>query len=140
MNSQLFRTRVAVLWVAVAVASSSSVLMFLIAPGALEEALAGTMEGEALDDVMGLALSILVCIPLAMAAVTLLVGERANLYANLVAGVLFGLFAAYGMVGELQAGGLNGHVLQVALGCFLAFLIAALSLTGLRRPASDARP
>ena len=140
MNAQLFRTRVAVLWVAVAVAVSYSVLMFLVAPGALEEALAGEMEGEPLDDVLVFQMSILAGIPLVMAAVTLLAGDRVSRYANLVAGLLFGLLAAYGMVGELLAGGLNGHVLLVALGCSLAFLIAALSLVGLRQPTSQARP
>lgn len=140
MNSQLFRTRLAVLWVAVAVAISYSVLMYLIAPGALEEALAGEMEGVALDDGLGFQLSILVCIPLAMAAMTLLASDRVNRYANLIAGLLFGLLAAFGMVSELLAGQFNGHVLLVALGCFLAFLVAVLSLVDLRHPTSQARP
>jgi Family of unknown function (DUF6326) len=140
MNAQLFRTRVAVLWVAVAVAISYSVLMYLVAPGALEEALAGEMEGVALDDGLGLQLSMVVGIPLVMAAVTLLAGDRVNRYLNLIAGLLFGLLSAFGMVSELSAGEFNGHVLLVALGCSLAFLVAVLSLVGLRQPTSQARP
>jgi hypothetical protein len=136
MNLQLLRTRVAVLWVAVAVAVSSSMLMSLITPGALEEALAGKVEGVALDDGLVIQLSVLVCIPLVMAAVTLLTGHRVGRSANLIVGLLFGLLAAYGMVGELLDGGLNGHVLLVAVGCFLAFLIAVLSLVGMRQPTS----
>jgi len=140
MSAQLFRTRVAVLWVAVAVAISYSVLMYLVAPGALEEALAGEMEGEPLDDFLGLQLAVVAGIPLVMAAVTLLVGARVNRYLNLIAGLLFGLLAGFGMVSELLAGELNAHVLLVALGCSLAFLVAILSLVGLRQPASQARP
>jgi hypothetical protein len=140
MNIQVFRTRVAVLWVAVAVAISYSVLMYLVAPGALEEALAGEMEGEPLDDVLVAQMSILVGVPLVMAAVTLLVGDRVNRYANLLAGLLFGLLAGFGMVSELRAGELNGHVLLVALGCFLAFLIAVLSLASLRQRTVAAHP
>jgi hypothetical protein len=139
MNPQLFRTRAAVLWVAVAVAVSYSVVMYLVGPGALEEALAGEMDGVILDDGLGFQLSVLVCIPLVMAAVTLVAGDRVNRYVNLIVGLLFGFLAAFGMIGELMAGEFNGHVLLVALGCFLAFLVAVLSLVGLRHPTSQAR-
>ena len=81
---------------AIAVAISSSMLMYLIAPGALEEALAGEMEGMALDDGLGIQLSALVGIPLVLAVVTLLVSDRVSRSANLVAGLLFGFLAAYG--------------------------------------------
>jgi hypothetical protein len=139
MNPQLFRTRAAILWVAVAVAVSYSVVMYLVGPGALEEALAGEMDGVILDDGLGFQLSVLVCIPLVMAAVTLVAGDRVNRYVNLIVGLLFGFLAAFGMIGELMAGEFNGHVLLVALGCFLAFLVAVLSLVGLRHPTSQAR-
>ena len=79
-------------------------------------------------------------IPLVMAAVTLLVRDRVNRYLNLIAGLLFGLLAGFGMVSELLAGELNGHVLLVALGCSLAFLVAALSLVDLRQRTSEVRP
>ncbi|HEY5651766.1 MAG TPA: hypothetical protein VIW46_09985, partial [Acidimicrobiia bacterium] len=46
-TSALFRTRVAVLWVAVAIAVSGSVLLYLLVPGALEDLVAGEIEGEA---------------------------------------------------------------------------------------------
>lgn len=139
MSSQLFRTRVAVLWVAVAIAVSHSMLMYLIAPGALEEVLAGEMEGVALDDAMGLQLAVLVVIPLVMAAVALLAGDRANRYANLTVGLLFGLLGGFAMASELSADGPNGHILMVALGCIFAFVVAGLSLVEMRRPASQAR-
>jgi len=44
------------------------------------------------------------------------------------------------MVSELSADGLNGHVLMVATACFLAFLVAVLSLVGLRHPTSARWP
>ena len=50
MDAMLFRMRVSVLWVAVAVATSGVLLVGLFAPGALEELLAGKVEGETLDD------------------------------------------------------------------------------------------
>lgn len=136
MDRHLFRTRVAVLWVAAAVAVAYSVVMYLVRPGALEEALAGRMEGVAIDDALGLQMGIVVCIPLAMAAVTLLAGDRVSRWANLAAGVLFGLLAGFGMVSEFGTGGLDGHVLLVASSCVLAFLVAVLSLVSLRHPAA----
>ena len=126
MNAHLFRTRVAVLWVAVSVAVVGSVLLYMVVPGALEEMLGGEMEGEPLDDAMGYFFAALTVIPLAMAAMTLLVGERLDHYLN--------LFGVYAVVGHVMDGGFNGHVLMAAVAGALAFLIAGLGMVGLRKP------
>ncbi len=136
MKSLLFRTRFAVLWVAVAIAVSGSLLLYLFVPGALGDLAAGEMEGEALTDAMGFFFTTLGAVPLVMAAVSLLVSERVNRYANLIAGVAFGLFAVYAVVGHLLAGDFNGHVMMAALAGGLAFLIAGLASVGRRQPAS----
>ena len=128
-----FRTRVAALWVAVAVALSGSMLVYLFIPGALEELLSGEVEGETLDDAMGFLLAGLVIIPLVMAAVTLLVRERANRYVNLIIGLAYGLFGVFAVVRETSADGFNVHILMIAVACVLALLIAALGLIGLRQ-------
>jgi len=133
LNALSFRTRVAVLWVAVAVALSGSMLLYLFMPGALEELLAGEVEGEALDDALGFLLAGLVIIPLVMAAVTLLVRDRVNHYVNLVAGMAFGLFGVYAVVRETSADGFNVHILMNAVVGLLALLIAALGLISLRQ-------
>ncbi len=138
MNARSFRTRVAVLWVAVAVAVSGSFLLYLFMPGALEELLAGEFEGETLDDAVGFFIAGLVIIPVVMAAVTVLVGDRVNRYVNLIAGMAFGLFGVYAAVGHTLADGFNVHILMVAVGAALAFLIAGLGLVGLRRPSQTA--
>jgi hypothetical protein len=132
MDASLFRTRVAVLWVAVALAVSGSLLLYLFMPGALEELLAGEMEGETLDDAIGIFMATMVIIPIVMAAVTLLVGDRANRSVNLLAGLAFGLFGVYAVVRETSADGFNLHVLMVAVAAALALLIAALGFVGLR--------
>jgi hypothetical protein len=133
MNDLLFKTRIAVLWVAVAVASSATVLLYLLIPGALEEMLAGQIEGEPLSDAVGYQMAVLVVLPLVMAAVTLLAGDRVSRWASLVVGLLFGLFGAF-MVGDhLMDGELNGHVLLMVVALLLDFLIVGLSAAGLRR-------
>ncbi len=136
MNAHLFRTRVAVLWVAVSVAVVGSVLLYMVVPGALEEMLGGEMEGEPLDDAMGYFFAALTAIPLVMAAMTLLVSERLNHYLSLIAGLAFGLFGVYAVVGHIMDGGFNGHVLMAAVAGALAFLIAGLGMIGLRKPTS----
>ncbi len=135
MNALLFRTRVAVLWVAVAVAMSGSLLLALYAPGALEELLAGEMEGETLDNTWGILLAALVVIPLVMAGVTLLVSDRVNRYLNLVAGLAFGLLGALPVM-EILAGTFDGHVVMALTAAALGLLIGGLSVVELRQPTS----
>ena len=127
-----FKTRAAVLWVAVAVALSGSIFLYPFMPGALEELLAGEIEGDTLNDAIGIFMATTVTIPLVMAAVTLLVGDRVNRSVNLIAGLTFGLFGVYAVVRETSADGFNVHILMVAVAAALAFLIAVLGFVGLR--------
>jgi hypothetical protein len=104
----------------------------------LEELLAGEMEGETLDDAMGWLLTGFGAFPLVMAGVALLVRDRVNRYVNLIAGVAFGLFGAFAFISHLVAGDFNGHILLLGLAGILAFLIAGLSVPGLRQTAPHA--
>ena len=136
MNGLLFKTRVAVLWVGVAVAMSGSLLLFLFAPGAVEEMLAGTMEGETLSDAWTFVLALIVIIPLVLAAVTLLVGDRVNHYLNLVAGPAVGLLGALPVM-EILEGTFDGHVVMALAAAALGLLIGGLSVVGLRQAPSQ---
>ena len=71
----------------------ASLALYLFIPGALEELLTGEMEGETLTEALGFFMAMFGIVPLVMAAVALLVSDRVNLYANLIAGAAFGLFA-----------------------------------------------
>ncbi len=136
MNALQFRTRAAVLWMAVAVATVAQMLLYLLIPGALEEMLAGQIEGEALTAGVGYQMAVLVVIPLAMATVTLLARDRVNRYASLVVGLLVGLLGSLLVGDHVLDGVVNGHVLLAAVAVLLAFLIAGLSAAELRRPGS----
>jgi len=133
LNAPSFRTRVAVLWLAVAVALSGSLLLGVFVPGALEEMLAGEIEGVTLTDAVGYGLAMLVVIPLVMAVVTLLINDRVNRYVNLIAAPAFGLFGVYAVVSEVLGGDFNARVLMAAVAIVPGFLIAALGLVGLRQ-------
>jgi hypothetical protein len=136
MDGLLFRMRVAVLWVALTVASMGSWLLILFEAGRLEELLAGTIEGEPLDDTVRFTFTALVMLPLVMAGVTLLLSDRVNRWVNVVAGSAFGLLGVYAVGGALLAGELHWHVWPTALAAAFAFLIAGLGVVGLRQPSS----
>jgi hypothetical protein len=140
MDALLFRTRVTALWLAVAIAATASFLMYLYMPEALEELLAGEMEGETLTDTNVYLLAAFVIIPLVMAGVVLLVGDRVSRTTNLIVGAAYGLFSAFAVVSHTLDGGFNVHVLMAALGGAGALLIAGLCMAGLRHPALDAAP
>jgi hypothetical protein len=137
MDALLFRTRVTTLWLAVAIAATASFLLYVFMPGALEELLAGEMEGETLTDANLFLLAAFVVIPLVMAGVALLVSDRVNRYANLIAGAAYGLFAVFAVVSHVLESGFNVHVLMAALGGAGALLIAGLSLDAPQHPTSE---
>jgi hypothetical protein len=138
MDAYLFRTRVTVLWLAVALAATASFLLYVFMPGALEELLAGEMEGEALTDANLFLLAAFVVIPLVMAVVALLVGDSVNRITSLIIGAAYGLFGVFAVVSHVLEGGFNVHVLMAALGGAGALLIAGLCMAGLRPPTSEA--
>ena len=139
MNEIRFRTRVAVLWVAIAVASAAQMVLYLLIPGALEEMLAGQIEGEALTEGVGYQMAALVAVPVLMAVVALLARERVDRLASLVVGLLVGLLGTFLVGGHLVDGVVNGHVLLAAVAALLSLLIAGLSAAELRRPAPGHR-
>jgi len=141
MANLLFRTRVAVLWLAVAGAAAYSVVMYMVGPGALEEMLGGNVEGDPLDSFGVQAFTAaIVIVPMVMVAVTLLVADRFNHYLNLVLGGLFGLLGASVATLEALDGGVNGHIVMVAVAGILSFLIAGLGVAALRHPLGDKTP
>jgi Ca2+/H+ antiporter len=134
MDALLFRTRVAVLWVAVAVAMSGLLLLGLFVPGNLEELLAGRVEGDTLNDTLALLFAALVVIPLAIGGVTLLVSDRLNRYLNLVTGLAFGFLGVVAPVMEILDGTFDAHVVMGLTAGALAWLICGISAVELRRP------
>jgi membrane associated rhomboid family serine protease len=114
---------------------SGSLLLGLFAPGALEELLAGEMEGETLDSTSGILFAAMVVIPLVMAGVTLLVSDRVNRYLNLVAGLALALLGALPVM-EILDGNFDGHVVMALTAAALGLLIAGLSVVELRKPTS----
>ncbi|MEN8113344.1 MAG: hypothetical protein ABFS21_03055 [Actinomycetota bacterium] len=137
MDALLFRTRVTVFWLAVAVATLASFLLHLFIPGAAEELVAGEMEGETLTDALGFFFAAIAIFPLVMAGAALLVSDRVNPSVNLIGGLASGLFSVFAVVSHVLDGGFNVHVLMAAVAGVCALLIAGLSLARLRHPTSQ---
>lgn len=132
------RIRIAILWALWAAAMAFGMLLWLlVAPGALEDALAGQMEGMASDGGAGYVLAVFGLVPLALAVMTLLIDNRVTRYANLVAGLLVGAWGILEMVTHLVDEAFNASML-VSIGTILiALLIAGLSASALRQKAPE---
>lgn len=129
-----FRIRIAILWTLWAAAMGFGMLLWLlVAPGALEDALAGQMDGMASDGGAGYVLAVFGVLPVALAVMTLLVDTRVTRYTNLLAGLFVGAWGILEMATHLVDEAFNASML-VSIGTILiGFLIAGLSGAALRR-------
>ena len=138
MDALLFRVRAAVLWVAVAGTTTASLLLYVFEPGAAEGLVAGEMEGETLTSGMGFFLAAIGLVPLVVLLLTLFVADRANHWVNLIAGLAFGAFGVFAVVSHLAEGDFTAHVMLMGVAGAVAFLIAGMSLVGLRQTSESA--
>ena len=111
MFAQLFKLRVAVLWVSIAVSMAGAWLLGLITPGTLDEMIEGRIDDMAMSDGLAFMMSTYFIIPLLMAGLTLVVSDRLSGYGNLVIGTLIGLFLILGVAAEAVAIGFDAHLL-----------------------------
>ena len=139
MFAQLFKLRVAVLWVSVAVSMAAAWLLGLITPGTLDEMIEGRLDDMAMSDGLAFMMSTYFVVPLVMAGLTLVLSDRLSSYGNLVIGGLIGLFLVLGVVAEAVVLGFDAHLLVSAIGGVFALMIAAMSLTEVRRQSSAER-
>jgi len=125
--------------VAFTAASAVSLLFWLlVVPTALEEALAGEMEGMASDGAVGYFLALSAVLPLGLAVTSLLLDNRVTRYTNLIAGLLLGAWGLVDLAAHVAGDGFNPGMLISVAASLIAFLIAGLSVGQLRRPDSRA--
>ena len=141
MNAGQKRMRIAVLWVATAVAMTYAIFLYLLVePTALPDALTGEMDGYALDGVIGCYSTTSAILPLGMAIMALLVHTRATLWLHAVAGLLVGAWNAVDLLAHLGEGAFSAWMLVSMLGSLVLFLVAGLSFVELRQPAPSPTP
>jgi hypothetical protein len=137
MSAVKYALRVAVLWVMWALAGAYSMFLYmLVEPTALEEALAGEMDGMALDGGVGYYLAGSLLLGLGMAVLTVLSDSRGTRIANLVVALAIGIWGVLETVSHLVSDAFSAWMLVSGASVLVALLIAGLSAAALRKPAT----
>jgi len=120
------KLKLAVLWVFEAVGFSAIVLLSLMTEGAIEQVIAGEIEGMPITDGLLLFLSIFWLVPLTMAFLSLILKDSTNRWANIIAGIAW---AAFGIldVGDTLMRGLLALSVLSAVKMVVAVLIVWLA-------------
>jgi len=86
------KLKLSVLWVFEAVCMSATVLLALMTEGAIEQVIAGEIEGMKITEGALLFISIFWLIPLTMAFLSLILKDSTNRWANIIAGIAWAAF------------------------------------------------
>ena len=90
MENLALKTRLAVLWLFVAVTMSANTLLYLIVPGVIDEIRAGTVVGMQAGPGLLLMMAILYYwVPLVMAVLSLTLRDKVNRWASIAFGVFY---------------------------------------------------
>ena len=84
-----WKTRIAVLWVLMAVAMSAHGIMGLLEPGMIEEAMSGELEGLALTPGVLVFMTLFWLVPLWLAFFSMTVKGSSNRWVNFILGIIF---------------------------------------------------
>ena len=98
-----WKTRIAVLWVSMAVAMSVHSIMAFMEPGMIEEIMSGEIEGAALTPGRLVFMALLWLVPLWLAFVSMTVKDSCNRWVNLVLGIVFTILNLYHFIGHLAS-------------------------------------
>jgi hypothetical protein len=90
MEALALKTRLAVLWLFVAVTMSANTLLYLIVPGVIDEIRAGTVVGMQAGPELLLTMAIMYYwVPLVMAVLSLTLKDKANCWASIIVGIFY---------------------------------------------------
>jgi positive regulator of sigma E activity len=90
MENLALKTRLAVLWLFVAVTMSANTLLYLIVPGVIDEIRAGEVVGMQAEPGLLLTMAVMYYwVPLVMAVLSLTLKDRVNRWASIVFGVFY---------------------------------------------------
>ena len=101
METLRWKTRIAVLWLLMAVAMSVHSIMAFMEPGMIEELMSGEMEGVALTSGMLIFLALFWLIPLWLAFISITLKGSANRWVNFVLGIVFTILNIWHLVEHL---------------------------------------
>ena len=125
MENVLFKIRIAVLWIFLAVAMSASMILSFMGPGTIEKVMAGTMEGLKLTSGIIIFFSLFWLIPMAMAFLSVTLQDSINRKINIILGIIFTVFYIGHLLMHLMQGKLPVDHLVM---CLLMILLPVLIL------------
>jgi hypothetical protein len=125
MEDLVWKLRISMLWIFLAVGMSAAMILFIMGPGVVEDLMSGQMEGMEVSGWLLILFSIFWIIPLIMAYLTLVLKNSVNRYTNVILGLFFGIFYIVDMSGHISKGeAFSGHVIMGVVGIIVAFLIS----------------
>ena len=90
------KTRLAVLWLSVAITMSANTLLYFLVPGVLDEIRAGTVVGMQAGSALLLTMAVMYYwVPLVMAVLSLTLKDKANRWASIILGVFYAVFILF---------------------------------------------
>ena len=96
-----WKTRIAVLWVFMAVAMSVHSIMSFMEPGMIEELMSGVVEGVAMTPGMLIFMALFWLIPLWLAFISMTLKGSSNRWVNFVLGIVFTLLNIWHLIEHL---------------------------------------
>ncbi|MFC1983006.1 DUF6326 family protein [Chloroflexota bacterium] len=104
MNLLRCKARLSILWVGMAVGTVSAMFLSLLAPGAIENVMAGEMGGMKLSEGMMAVYALFFIIPLVLAILCLTLNGSANRWLNFIFGIIWVLWFIFEIIGRLTMG------------------------------------
>jgi len=98
-----WKTRIAVLWLFMAVAMSVHSIVGLMQPGMIEEIMSGEIEGGELGPGMLVFMALFWLVPLWLAFVSMTLKDSCNRWVNFVLGIIFTLLNIWHFIGHLAS-------------------------------------
>ncbi len=99
MENLALKTKLAVLWLFVAVTMSANTILYFIVPGVIDEIRAGEVVGMQAGPELLLVMAITYYwVPLVMAVLSLTLKDKANRWANVILGIFYAGFILFELI------------------------------------------
>ncbi len=97
------KTKLAVLWLFVAVTMSANTILYFIVPGVIDEIRAGEVVGMQAGPELLLVMAIMYYwVPLVMAVLSLTLKDKANRWANIILGIFYAGFILFELIMNIR--------------------------------------
>ena len=124
MEKLVWKLRISMLWIFLAVSMSAAMILYIMTPGIIDDIIAGEMEAMEISAGVLMVFALFWLIPLIMAFLTLVLRDTPNRYTNAILGLFFGIFYIFDISGHLSRGEeFGGHCLMGVAGIIVAFFI-----------------